>query len=394
MTLPGEPLERALRPLLRAETEDGRRVFWPTARLLESPTSPFARNLRLHEAELVDESASATRLDLRGRDLRFADMTGARLAKADLRALNRFENSGRLACSPLPEGAPVARLEGANLRYGLARGALLSEAQLPGANLQGTDLTEASLSGADLRGANLSEAKLQRADLQGACLTGASLRGADLEGAKLQGAALNGADLHGARLTEADLTGAQLRGASLAEAWLWGIAMDDGTDLSGADLSGARAARGRAAAGAGDASARTFVGGGTPPGWQPEALPPDRRKGLLLGPGGDPALRGLVGEDAAVVAPEAYRAALTTLLGDLACSPEGGRWVARGIVARVKREHEAAGRSHIDPVALYQRLFEGDCPGGSGVSAKDRDALDRLRQDPRPWGPVREPGRT
>lgn len=388
-TLPGEPLERALRPLPRAETEDGRRPFWPTALLLERPTSPFARNLRLHEAELVSESAaSATRLDLRGRDLRFADMTGARLARADLRALPYERPSGEgapgpPACSPLPAGAPVARLEGAKLRWGSAREALLSEARLSGADLQGTDLSGASLSAADLRGADLSDARLQGANLEGACLNGASLRRADLAGAELRGASLVGADLHGARLIEADLSGARLQGAALTEARLWGVGADDGTDLSGADLTGASAAP---ASPEGEAPGPTVAGGrAPPPAWQPQALPPGRREGLLLGPGGgDPGLRALLGESVAEATPEAYGAALTALLGELACGPEGGRWVARGIVARVAHEHEEGGRSHIDPAALYRRLFESDCPAGSAVSTRDRATLGRLRRGGHP----------
>ena len=57
----------------------------------------------------------------------------------------------------------------------------------------------AILSGADLRGADLGGADLRGADLGGADLRGAYLRGADLGGADLGVAYLRGADLRGAK---------------------------------------------------------------------------------------------------------------------------------------------------------------------------------------------------
>ena len=114
-------------------------------------------------------------LDLHDRDLRNADLSVARLDKADLRE---------------------ARLQGANL--GLAK-------------LQGADLRGAKLQGANLSGAELQGAALFDAELQGAVLSGAKLQGADLFNAKLQGADLSGASLGGARLFNVDLRAANLR---------------------------------------------------------------------------------------------------------------------------------------------------------------------------------------
>ena len=132
--------------------------------------------------------------DLRGADLRGADLSNANLRGADL---------------------SDASLRGANLR-----GADLSDASLRGANLRGADL-----SNANLRGAGLSEADLSNANLRGADLRGANLRGADLSNANLSNANLRGAGLRGADLRGADLRGADLRGANLR-----------GADLRGADL--------------------------------------------------------------------------------------------------------------------------------------------------------------
>jgi len=98
------------------------------------------------------------------------------------------------------------------------RGADLRGADLRCADLQGADLRCAKLQGADLQGANLRCAKLRGADLQGANLQCANLQGADLRCANLQCA-----DLWGANLRGADLWGANLRGADIDyAAWpLW-----------------------------------------------------------------------------------------------------------------------------------------------------------------------------
>jgi len=85
----------------------------------------------------------------------------------------------------------VPDLRGANLRD-----AQLSYADLQGANLRGLDLRRAHLSYADLQRADLLGADLNYADLQSADLLGADLDYADLQWAHLQGAGLRGADLH------------------------------------------------------------------------------------------------------------------------------------------------------------------------------------------------------
>ncbi|EAV2544410.1 pentapeptide repeat-containing protein [Salmonella enterica subsp. enterica serovar Cotham] len=60
------------------------------------------------------------------------------------------------------------------------RGADLRNANLYGADLRGADLRNANLYGADLRGADLRNANLYGADLRNANLRGANLRGANL----------------------------------------------------------------------------------------------------------------------------------------------------------------------------------------------------------------------
>jgi uncharacterized protein YjbI with pentapeptide repeats len=149
------------------------------------------------------------------------------------------------------------RDENPNIRPDLSKadfsGRDLRNANLGGARLIGTDLDNADLSGAclidtDLDTANLSHAVLVGAecssetDFSGARLVYANFSGLTLNGVRFINANLNRADLSGAHLIEAkffaahllraDLTGADLTGANLVYATL----VD--TDLRGADLTG------------------------------------------------------------------------------------------------------------------------------------------------------------
>ena len=108
------------------------------------------------------------------------------------------------------EGGEKADLRGADLRWANLYRANLREADLYGANLNG-----ANLSKADLRVANLSGANLRGVDLSVTDLSGANLSEADLSGANLYRANLSGADLRSVDLSEADLRKADLNGANL-----------------------------------------------------------------------------------------------------------------------------------------------------------------------------------
>ena len=93
-------------------------------------------------------------------------------------------------------------------RDGNLRGADLRYADLSGADLRCADLSYADLRCADLRGADLRYANLRSANLVGADLYGADLRSADLRSADLYGADLRSADLRYANLSRADLRSA------------------------------------------------------------------------------------------------------------------------------------------------------------------------------------------
>ncbi|MBK1708934.1 pentapeptide repeat-containing protein [Marichromatium gracile] len=191
-------------------------------------------------------------LDLRHRDLRYADFWRATLWDVDLR---EAQLQGADLSMVQLQGADLSRaqLQGADLRGAQLQGADLSRAQLQGADLGGAQLQSADLGGAQLQSANLGGAQLQSTNLGGAQLQGANfnlaqLQSANLSEARLQGTALNlaqlqEANLRGAQLQGADLSGAQLQGADLSGAQLQGADLNwaqlQGADLSGAQLQGA-----------------------------------------------------------------------------------------------------------------------------------------------------------
>lgn len=115
-------------------------------------------------------------------------------------------------------------------------GALLSFAQLEGANLEHAHLEEASLTSANLEGTNLAFARLEEsalnhANLKGASLVGAELYKAGLSGANLEGADLVTANLKGAELSHAHLDGADLSGAQLERTFFSGTEFPRNTKM-------------------------------------------------------------------------------------------------------------------------------------------------------------------
>jgi superfamily I DNA and RNA helicase len=158
------------------------------------------------EIGVTDTSELLKRYDTGGRNFQNADLTGAQLARADLRHAN---------------------LIGAILKNADLRNAQLDGAKLVIADLSHADLTNANLQKAKLVGAILKDVKLNNADLSWAKLGNADLRNAQLVGAKLVGAKLSGADLTGA-----DLTGANLEAADLSDVNLTGATMPDGSMIA------------------------------------------------------------------------------------------------------------------------------------------------------------------
>lgn len=123
-------------------------------------------------------------------------------------------------------------LKGVDLREANLIGAYLESADLRGANLTGADLRFAVLKDADLKNANLKSADLEFAYLESADLKGTDLRGANLTGADLIETNLIGINLQGANLKDANLRDANLRDANLEDTNL------EGANLEGANLYG------------------------------------------------------------------------------------------------------------------------------------------------------------
>jgi hypothetical protein len=126
---------------------------------------------------------------------------------AVLTAINRRSERNR--------NREVANAWSLDLRGAILKQADLRDAHLEGAFLWGAHLERANLRDAHLDGAYLTRTHLEGADLKDAHLEQADLWGAHLEGANLRGAHLEGADLRGAHLEGIDLSGAHLEGAIL-----------------------------------------------------------------------------------------------------------------------------------------------------------------------------------
>lgn len=246
----------------------------------------------------LTESWRFSRVDLRGKELRKANLAGVDLSCLRLETIN-FQDAHlegatiREAESCTFDGAHmtqsnVSRCKNCSFRKADLRGALISYMQhcsFDGANMKtehwgcfSGDMTDCSVQNADLRGSRLNpadirrsdftsarmsvptasytdardtifrnadlseseldESKFHRADFTGANLNRAKLNKSVFRAAKLAGVKLVGADLRHAKLTQADLSGADLRDANVAGADFTG-AMLDGADFQGANVNGA-----------------------------------------------------------------------------------------------------------------------------------------------------------
>jgi uncharacterized protein YjbI with pentapeptide repeats len=155
-------------------------------------------------------------LDLRGTDLRGANLLKAHLERVDLSEVH---------------------LEAANLCGAYLEGAKLLYAHLEGVNLSAAHLEKASLNLANLVEGYLRNSYMERSNLSGANLKGANLSGAHLEGARFKESNLEGAILIDARLERARFPGAQLKGTHLSGAHLEGVNLKEATGLTRDQLS-------------------------------------------------------------------------------------------------------------------------------------------------------------
>ncbi len=275
-TVPGEALDRVARSIFPVPQSARERGYYtgfvaPISWLDEQGRlfGIFRRNLKVTDTDLVvdrDVSAGEATINLRGRDLRSAeldrsdlhqaDLTGANLDGASLSGADLRDVS--LNCADIDElllsedRAAAVCASARNVDFSGARmtGAVLTGLDMRGSRFEETDLTGAHLAYALISGTNFSSAKLDKANLtggvrgaganfliaslQGADLTGAKLYGADFRSSRLQGAMLNYAHLQGALFADAELDA-----ASLQRAQLMGADMQR-ANITAADLRGAR----------------------------------------------------------------------------------------------------------------------------------------------------------
>ncbi|HSW98789.1 MAG TPA: pentapeptide repeat-containing protein [Candidatus Saccharimonadales bacterium] len=121
-----------------------------------------------------------------------------------------------------------------------ARKVNLSQRDLRGADLAGTDAHDGRFTASALRGANFSGARLAGSTFAGSDLRDVVFDGADLTGATLSGSALGGASFKGCTLTDTDFNTSDLRDVDFGGQTLSGAVFDKsglrGTSFKGATL--------------------------------------------------------------------------------------------------------------------------------------------------------------
>ena len=154
------------------------------------------------------EHERRTGLDLRGADLRQANLSSLPLAQMR----SGLTDDEWLRATKEQRSMAAVQLQKADLSFAKLQGAILNKAQM-----QGAVLLEAQLQKASLVEAQLQKALLMLAQLQEANLNKAQLQGADFSEAQLQGATLREAQLQGADLREAQLESVHLNDATLSD---------------------------------------------------------------------------------------------------------------------------------------------------------------------------------
>jgi len=213
-TTPSRPAPAQSRPLTQASDPPIKKNLLSRVLTRDIPRPAFAgQKLGRAEVErILAVAADANRpgaIDLRGADLREADLSHLNLAGA------KFGDDDPLASDSerrdLAAKMDRAQLVGTNLEGAIAPNVCFDGANAQGARLTGANLTAASFVGTYLAGAVLTEAGLMEATLTGANLTEARLDGAVLIGARMSNARLRGAHLEGADLGLVNFAGADLR---------------------------------------------------------------------------------------------------------------------------------------------------------------------------------------
>lgn len=202
-------------------------------RILNPSDTDFVNDEKLEKVQWT--------IDLRGRNLRGAQLSGADLRKARMTgadfqdadmSLSRLDESDISYSNISYSNMAESNMKKAILINSNAVGvdftaSMMEEANFQKSNLLGSNLSMSNIRGADFSGSNLRGAGLIISQLQGAVLAYSQIQGADFSESDLRGVNFDGSDLHGARFEGSDLKGARLRRANL-----WRLKFDDKTSFN------------------------------------------------------------------------------------------------------------------------------------------------------------------
>lgn len=129
-------------------------------------------------------------VDLRGRDLRGAQLSGADLRKA--------------------------RMTGVDLRD-----ANISDSQLDGADISNSNIKNASMQNSKLKSSNISNSYIKDANISYSQLQGANIKNTRIISSDLSNSNLNGADISDSNIIDSDIEKSYMRGSDLSNAFIF-----------------------------------------------------------------------------------------------------------------------------------------------------------------------------
>ena len=173
------------------EQHESKTECWAYVKLLDVR---FERHWVDERKQLITGIGS---VDLSGRDLRGADLTGAFFVRADLR---RARLDGANLGDAVMEGANLTL---ARIAYANFRGARMESARFSQATIRGAVFVAARMRSADFLRADISETDFRNANFRNADFTDASFRDVSFANAKLFGSVFSRTSLDGVRFRNA-----------------------------------------------------------------------------------------------------------------------------------------------------------------------------------------------
>ncbi|WP_298376655.1 pentapeptide repeat-containing protein [Azospirillum sp.] len=281
-------------------------------------------------------------IDLRGRNLRGAQLSGADLRKARMTGVD---------------------LRGANVSFSQFQGADVSSSQFQGADVSFSQFKGVDVSFSQFQGADVSSSQFQGTDVQYSQFQGADVRYSQFQGANVLSSQFQGANM----------SFSQFQGADVGRANLWAAIVDSETSFLHADhREQIHYTRGKvvndgsidawiAAAPAGDARDRMIKRMAI---LRTERKPDEDAKS-------ERALR-----DALGVPPPTLRDDLTRYLDRLVCQEVGE--AVHGVTSRTYAIEILRSMSSFDPVALAKRFLDPACLGEKHLKDNERTKLRRI----------------